>query len=116
MRQNCVAAKHCWRISRRNSFHFSNGLRFCNLPRPKFQIGQYVSCGYWCEDQLDPERFGKFIKYYGYVTGLVFDHQEIGKHCWAYQVHWTLFDGVPASEFKWEIREFIAEEDLKRAI
>ena len=107
--------KFCARLSRRNSFRFSNGLRFCNLPRPKFQIGQYISWGYWCNDDRDKERFGKFIKYHGFITGMTYDNPEFNKPCWSYQIHWTLFEGVPASEFTWDSTEFVAEDELKRA-
>lgn len=115
MRQKCVNAKLCWKISHTKPFRFSNGLRFCDLPQPKFRIGQYVSTGYWCDDHLDPERFGRFIKYYGYITGIVYDHSQIGKPCWTYQIHLVLFDGVPASEVNWATRDFLVEDELKRA-
>lgn len=111
-----LCRKFCTRLSRHNSFRFSNGLRFRDLPRPKFQIGDYVSSGYWCDDHLDPERFGKFIKYYGFVTGVLYSHEATKKDGWTYQIHFTLCDGVPASETNWGISEFYSEDELKRAI
>lgn len=111
-----LCRKFCARLSRHNSFRFSNGLKFCNLPRPKFQIGQYVSCGYWCDDHLDPERFGKFIKYHGFVTGMCYGDPQFKELCWSYQIHWTSFEGRPAAEFNWSHTESVGEDELKRAI
>src|SRR5919202_3953625 len=110
MRQKRSAAKLCWKVFRKNSFRFSNGLSLCSRPRPKFQIGEYVRSGYYCDDELDPERLGKFIEYYGFVTGIAYDSPEFSKPCWSYQIHWILIEGRPASEFSFSSPETVAED------
>ncbi|MBD2384972.1 hypothetical protein [Cylindrospermum sp. FACHB-282] len=57
-------------------------IHILNQQRPKFKIqnwhGQQVCVEWECDDDLDPTNFGKTLRDYGVIVGMVYQQPEYG--------------------------------------
>lgn len=71
---------------------------FLGIPDPpKFLPGDRVKWSYFCDDEIDPDNFGRTITIYGTVLWLMPDRK--GKH-WEYFCH---FDNEHPNSFDYDL-------------
>lgn len=79
---------------------------------PKFWFGDYVYEEQICDDDLDPDNFGKPLRDYGVITGLFFSggsrHYAPG---WNYFVSWRWVGGEATNNSDWD--SAVHESELK---
>lgn len=81
-------------------------------PPPKFWFGDYVCQEKICDDELDPDRFGKPLRDYGVIIGLFFSSgSKYRLPGWNYFISWSWVDGEAINNSDWD--SVTHESDLK---
>lgn len=83
-------------------------------PTPKFWFGDWVCHESVCDDELDPDNFGKTLRDYGVVIGLFFSSGS-SRHLpgWNYWVSWRWVNGEAVDNSDWD--DAAHESNLKRS-
>ncbi len=83
-------------------------------PSPKFWFGDWVCHEWVCDDELDPDNFGKTLRDYGVVIGLFFSSGSSRyRPGWNYFVSWRWIGGEAVENSNWDDANH--ESGLKRS-
>lgn len=74
-----------------------------DFPSPKFWFGDQVCLEWICDDELDPDNFGRSLQDYGVVIGLFFSSGS-SYHLpgWNYFVSWRCVNGEAVDNSDWD--------------
>lgn len=83
-------------------------------PTPKFWFGDWICHEIVCDDELDPENFGRSLRDYGVVIGLFFSSGSSRyQPGWNYFVSWRWVNGEAVENSDWD--DAAHESNLKRS-
>lgn len=76
---------------------------FGESPPPKFWFGDYIYEEQICDDDLDPDNFGKPLRDYGVIIGLFFSGGS-GQYMpgWNYFISWRWVNGEAVNRNDWD--------------
>ena len=70
---------------------------------PKFWFGDYICQEWVCDDELDPDRFGKTLCDYGVVIGLIYSSGSRSlQPGWNYFISWKWVNGEAVHNSDWD--------------